>query len=212
MGTNEFTELQLEKDLRRTLQIISSTWGMQNNHYDKASNFIYRMNSLDECLSEIDRTNVNKNYALHRWYNYKTSITCEKIFCEYGAVHEKDRFNHDVDIYIDGIPFDVKLTVYPKALSKNAYDLSTREGKNNMIRWYYNNQSQQNRKQNLNRLYVVCDASSPDENLLMKCNFSLMRKYIKAFMESVKENGLNEIIISDNGKEYNLKSDIIHIY
>lgn len=212
MGINKFTEQQLEKDLIRTFQIISSTWGMQNNHSDKASGFIYRMNSLDKCLSEIRRTKVNKDYALHRWYNYITSTKCEYIFCEYGAVHEKDRFNHDVDIYIDGIPFDVKLTVYPKALSKNAYDLSTREGKDDMIRWYYSHQSQENRKQILNRLYVVCEATSYNESLLMKCNFSLMRKYIKAFMESVKANGLNEITISDNGKEYNLKSDIIYVY
>lgn len=212
MGENTFTELQLEKDLRRTLQIISSSWKRQDNSSDDESNFIYRMNSLEECFSEIQRTKVNKDYALHRWYNYKTSTTCEKIFCEYGAVHEKNRSNHDVDIYIDGIPFDVKLTVYPKSLSKNIYDLSTRVGKDGMIQWYYSNQSQENRKQILNRLYVVCDATSYNESLLMKCNFSLMRKYIKAFMESIKANGLNEITISDNGKEYHLKSDIIHIY
>lgn len=212
MGINKFTEQQLEKDLIRTFQIISSTWGMQNNHSDKASGFIYRMNSLDECLSEIRRTKVNKDYALHRWYNYITSTRCEYIFCEYGAVHDSDKFNHDIDIYIDGIPFDVKLTLYPAKLSSRPYDLSTRKGKDDMIRWYYSHQSQENRKQILNRLYVVCDATSYNESLLMKCNFSLMRKYIKAFMESIKANGLNEITISDNGKEYHLKSDIIHIY
>lgn len=212
MGINKFTEQQLEKDLRRTMEIISPDWKMQNNYYDKTSNFIYRMNSLDECLSEIRRTKVNKDYALHRWYNYITSAKCEYIFCEYGAVHDSDKFNHDIDIYIDGIPFDVKLTLYPAKLSSRPYDLSTREGKDDMIRWYYSHQSQENRKQILNRLYVVCDADTYKECLLMKCNFSLMHKHIKDFMNSVKVHGLNEMIISDNGKEYHLKSDIIRIH
>lgn len=202
---------QLEEDLKKTMEIISASWNMQNNSYDKASNFIYQMKSLNECLSEIERRNVNREYALHRWYNYMTSIQCEYIFCEYGAVHDTNKYNHDVDIYIDDIPFDVKLTVYPAKLSSRPYDLMTREGKNEMIRWYYANQSQQNRKQMLNRLYVVCDASSPYENMVMKSNFDLMRRRIADFMQNVKSNGLNEIVITDCGREYKLMSDIIYL-
>ena len=110
-----------------------------------------------------------------------------------------------------GIPFDVKLTVYPAKLWSRPYDLSTREGKNEMIRWYYANQSQQSRKQMLNRLYVVCDARTPYENMVMKSNFDLMRERISAFMKYVKEHGLNEITITDCGKDYRLKSDIIRL-
>lgn len=202
---------QLEEDLKKTMEIISASWNMQNNSYDRASNFIYQMKSLNECLSEIERRNVNREYALHRWYNYMTSIQCEYIFCEYGAVHDTNKYNHDVDIYIDDIPFDVKLTVYPAKLSSRPYDLTTREGKNEMIRWYYANQSQQNRKQMLNRLYVVCDASSPYENMVMKSNFDLMRRRISDFMQNVKSNGLNEIVITDCGRDYKLMSDIIYL-
>ena len=103
---------QLEKDLQDTMSIISADWKMQNNYYDKASNFIYKVGSLDECLIEIERTGTNKEYALHRWYNYMTSIQCEYIFCEYGAVHEKDKYNHDVDIYIDAAGADAILDYY----------------------------------------------------------------------------------------------------
>lgn len=77
---------RLEKDLKKTMEIISANWKMQNNTYDRATNFIYSMESLEECLKEIERRNVNKEYALHRWYNYMTSVHCEYIFCEYGAV------------------------------------------------------------------------------------------------------------------------------
>ena len=202
---------QLEKDLKETMDIISSNWKMQTNSLDKRTNFIYRINSLEECLLEIERTGVERDYALHRWYNYKTSVYCEYIFCDYGAVHEKDKLNHDVDIYIDGVPFDVKLTLYPAKLSSRPYDLRTRSGKNDMIRWYYANQSQESRKQMLNRLYVVCDAPTPYENMVMKSNFDLMRQRISAYMEYVKSEGFNELIIKDGGSSYKLKSDIIHL-
>lgn len=202
----------LEKDLKKVLGIISYQWNIQNNYFDKKTDFIYKMNSLEECLAEIEKTGVNKNYALHRWYNYMTSICCEYIFCEYGAVHEINPFNRNVDIYINSVPFDVKLTVYLAKLFNKPYDLETRSGKNDMIRWYYANQSQQNRKQLVNRLYVVCDSDTPQGNIAMKSDFELMREKISNYMDQVKKQGLNEIIIKDYNREYCVKSDIVHLY
>lgn len=154
------------------MELIPADWKMQNNQYDKRTNFIYKMKTLSDCLREIERTGVDKNYALHRWYNFKTSEYCEYIFCDYGAVHEKNKYNHDVDIYINGIPFDVKLTVYPAILSNRPYDLTNREGRDDMIRWFYKNQSQESRKQLLNRIYVVCDGSNSKANMKMKSDFN----------------------------------------
>lgn len=202
---------QLENDLIQCLSMINPDWKMQNNYLDRQTNFIYQCNTLDECLNQISIRNVDREYALHRWYNYMTSVACEYIFCDFGAVHDDDIYNHDVDIYIDGIPFDVKLTVYPAKLSDRPYDLKTRQGKNQMIEWYYANQSQQARKQLLNRIYVVCDASSQAESLQMKSDFSLLRQKIKSFMENALLNGVNIIQISDNGYTYNLQSDIVYI-
>lgn len=202
---------KLEEDLKKTMEIISADWKMQSDSFDKKTNFIYRMESLDDCLTEIEKNKVDKNYALHRWYNYMTSVYCEYIFCDYGAVHERDKYNHNVDIYIDNVPFDVKLTVYPAKLSHRPYDLETRTGKDELIRWFYANQSQQSRRQMLNRLYVVCDAPTAYENMMMKSNFKLMRERISAYMKSLKQNGINEIDIVDAGETYRLKSDIIHL-
>jgi hypothetical protein len=193
------------------MELISEKWGMQNDQRDSRTNFIYRMNSLDECLIEIERTGVDKTYALHRWYNYMTSVICENIFCEYGAVHESNVYNHDVDIYVDSVPYDVKLTVYPARLKRGMYDLDTRRGKDDIIRWYYANQSQQSRKQMVNRIYVVCDGPTPYECMVLKSNFDLMRVKIAAFMRDIRVNGLNEIDIIDSGKVFRLKSDIVRI-
>lgn len=140
-----------------------------------------------------------------------TSVACEYLFCEFGAVHDNDVYNHDIDIYINGIPFDVKLTIYPAKLSHRPYDLKTRTGKKEMIKWYYANQSQQARKQMLNRLYVVCDGKDAYECLIMKSDFKLLREKISSFMRYSLNNGINEIDIVDNGIIYHLKSDIIYI-
>lgn len=60
---------QLEKDLKDNMDIISSNWKMQNNSFDRSTNFIYQMKSLEDCMIEIKRTRVDRDYALHRWYN-----------------------------------------------------------------------------------------------------------------------------------------------
>lgn len=201
----------LEKDLKDCLAIIGSDWKMQNNYMDKRTNFIYRCETLESCLENIKLTGVDKHYALHRWYNYMTSIACEYLFCDYGAIHDEDIYNHDVDIYINGVPFDVKVTVYPAKLSNRPYNLKTRDGKNQMIRWYYANQSQQSRKQMFNRLYVVCDGKDSYECLVMKSDFAILREKISAFMNLSLQKGVNQISINDNGVTYSLQSDIIYI-
>lgn len=206
-GTN--MNLQLEQDLRKCADMLDS-WCVQNDKDDKATRFVYKTETLAECLRQIQLRGVSTNYALHRWYNYHTSLYCEQLFCDYGAIHDENCFNHDVDIYINGIPFDVKLTRYPKALSGNtACDLTTREGKDFMIRWMYRNQSQGSRKQMVNRLYVICDGKDKDELLRMKSDFTLLRKVIEEFMKSADSSNLNRITIQDNGTTHTLYSDAV---
>lgn len=203
--------IKLENDLKKCLELISADWVMQNNLDDQKTNYIYKAETLERCLQLINENNGNKDYALHRWYNYMTSVYCEYLFCDYGAIHEKDIYNHDVDIYINEIPFDVKLTIYPAKLKDRPFDLKKRSERNKMIEWYYLNQSQQSRKQLLNRIYVVCDGKDANECLRMKSDFSLLRTKIKNFMEYINCNGFNEVDIIDNNMKYTLKSDIIHV-
>ncbi len=204
-------DARLEADLKRCLGMISTRWPRQNKAMDVKTKFIYDAKYLDDCLQKIEEEGVDKEYTLHRWYNYHTSTYCEYIFCDYGAVHDKNERNFYVDIYIDGIAFDVKLTVYPQELSDKPYDLKTRNGKDDMIRWMYKNQSQGNRKQMDNRLYVVCDGDSAAKNLAMKCDFDTLRKRIKAYMDFIKEHGINKLDITDNGTVHSLYTDLIYI-
>lgn len=203
------TSVQLEKDLARCLSLMEPSWPRQNNRMDRRTKFVYDCDTLEQCLKNIERYGADRNYALHRWYNHKTGIVREYIFCEYGAVHSKDKYDHDVDIYIKGEPFDVKLTVYPARLPGRQYNLRSREGKDGMIRWFYQNQSQQGRKQLTNRLYVVCGGATAREKMRKKSDFHAIRTGIRPFMEDVKIRGVQTIAIPPGG--HKVKSDIIYL-
>lgn len=201
----------LELELQKALKVIGANWRMQNNYNDYKSNFIYRVDTLDEVIKNSKINNIDEKYSIHRWYNFKTSIACENIFVEYGATKEKNYRNKEIDIYINGVPFDVKLTVYPNALASHPYDLKTREGKNNLIKWFYKHQSQQQRKHLANRLFIVCDGKNQYESLCLKSDFEQIRKKIIDFINDCKTNGFNTLKIYDKGIEYVVQSDIIYI-
>ena len=201
----------LELELKKALHYISSDWRMQYNYGDYKSNFIYHVETVDECIELAKKNDVSVEYALHRWYNFKTSTFCEKIFIDLGAKKEQDEKNKEIDLYIDDIPFDIKLTVYPKRLSNHPYDLTTREGKNALIKWLYENQSQQSRKHLKNRLFIVCDGKTQEDSLSLKSDFSKIEVKIKEYMSYQKEYGFNEINIVDRNNTYTVKSDIIYI-
>ncbi len=202
-----------KKELRKALDLISLHWGRQNNCFDKRSNFIYRVETVDECLQEAQKLGIDENYVLHRWYNFHTSTRCEELFVKHGAIKENDPYNHDIDIYIDDIPYDVKLTVYPAKLEKEGifFDLNTRTGKNSLIRWMYDNQSQEGRKHLKNRLFLVCNAESDYEKLALKCEFDIIEEKIRNYFRFLEDFEPNQIVIEDKGKEYDVYSEIISI-
>lgn len=201
----------LENELQKALKYIDANWIMQNNNYDFKSAFIYKTNTVEEVINLSKINNVDYKYCLHRWYNFHTSIQCENIFIEYGAIKEKNYRNKEIDIYINNIPFDVKLTVYPKALSNHPYDLNKKEDKNKLIEWMYLHQSQEQRKHLKNRLFIVCDGNTQYDSLCLKSDFNQIRKKIFNYINEVNKNGFNEITITDNGNKYVVKSDIIYI-
>lgn len=202
---------ELENELKKALKYISADWKMQNNYQDYRSNFIYKVKTVDECVQLAKENNIDISYVLHRWYNFNTSIYCESLFVEYGAVKEKDFRSKEIDIYINNEPFDIKVSVYPKALSNHPYDLKTREGKDAMIKWLYEHQSQQQRKHLKNRLFIVCDGKTQYDNLCLKSDFNQIKNKIKNYIDEVNRIGFNELEIIDDNNVYKVKSDIIYI-
>ena len=179
--------IQTERELKKRLA-YPYKWGRkQNDVFDKLTNFIYRIPSFDEVLKETEKRfskdNEHKNianYALNRWYNFWSAQAVEKIFCSLPnvkpALDEKDRL---VDFSIDGVTFDHKTSIFPKNFP---YPINEAIKKTDeLIRWLYENQSQQQRKHLKNRLFIVL-YSSDEEHWKLKAEISWLKERIEKYM------------------------------
>ncbi len=135
------------------------------------------------------------------------------MFVKYGAQKEKQLYNHDIDIYINEIPYDVKLTVYPAKLKRSGeiLNLHNRDDKNTLIRWMYANQSQEGRKHLKNRMFIVCNGENTYQNLALKSDFDIIETRISGYFHFLENNEPNKLVIQDAGQEYEVYSDIISI-
>ena len=179
---------KIESELKKRL-IYPYKWGRkQNNEFDKLTNFIYRTFFFDDIIKEInsrfkkDKEHQNiSNYALNRWYNFWSAQAVEKIFCSLPnvkpALDNKDRL---VDFTIDGVTFDHKTSVFPKNFP---YQINEAVKKTDeLIKWLYKNQSQQQRKHLKNRLFVVL-YSPNGEHWKLKAEISWLKERIEKYME-----------------------------
>jgi len=202
---------QIEAELKKRLT-YPYKWGRkQNDQFDKLTNFIYRTFLFDDVIKEINRKFKNdqdmkniSNYALNRWYNFWSAQAVERIFCSLPnvkpALDSKDRL---VDFTIDGVTFDHKTSVFPKNFP---YPIKEAVKKTNeLIKWLYKNQSQQQRKHLKNRLFVVL--YSPDgEHWKLKAEISWLRERIEKYMEGFNPNYLLKFQLE---KDHYTLSDVI---
>lgn len=176
-------DIMLE-DLEQAIKAGGTNWSMQNNLLDRKTKFIYDVRDF-KTLQLLCNTTLSKEedrqYAYHRWVNFFSSIYCEQLFCKYGAKKVDNLKDKDKDIYIDDIPYDVKLTVYPITTAIK-YDLETNNGIEGMIRWFYNNQSGEGRKHFKNRIFIVCGGDTQEERIKNKIRFLCLEQAIKKWM------------------------------
>ena len=179
---------EIETELKKRLT-YPYKWGRkQNDHFDKLTNFVYRIQKFDDVINEIenrfkkDKEHGNiSNYALNRWYNFWSAQAVEKIFRSLPNVEPAyDSKNKLVDFTIDGFSFDHKTSIFPKNFP---YQINEAVKKTDeLIKWFYRNQSQQQRKHLKNRLFVVL-YSSDGEHWKLKSEISWLKQRIEKYME-----------------------------
>ena len=197
---------QLEAELQNRWQWHYKWYRKQNDEWDSLSNFIYKTESWEVLISKIKNVahnnNLNKreffNYAANRWYNFWHAVAIEQIFCEFEAVqphsHTKDR---TVDFFINGVPFDHKTSVFPKA-----FNLTLQQAKNNeaaLIQWLYSQQSSQQRQHFKNRLFVVV-YNTKGAHWKLKANITWLKHCISNFMHNFKPEHCSPLTL-DNGAQ-----------
>ena len=190
------------EEIHLALEYMGDKWAFQKDVKDAQTKFIYSAETIDEVREQCAINNVDFKYALHRWYNFNCAKMHEDFFIQNGAVKENNPYHKTIDFYLFETPFDLKTTVFPKAITdKSSYDLNNRIGKNNLIKWMYENQSTEGRYHLENRLFIVCS------DMIKKSDFVQIQNKIKLFIEFSKQYGFNIIEI----KNKNLCSDIIWI-
>jgi hypothetical protein len=194
---------QIEINLKKRLA-YPYKWGRkQNDYFDKLTNFVYKISNFEEVLTEIDKRfkkdtehNNISNYALNRWYNFWSANAVEKIFCSLPnvkpALDKKDRL---VDFAIDGVTFDHKTSVFPKNFPHPIKDAVKKTDE--LIKWLYKNQSQQQRKHLKNRLFIVL-YSSNGEHWKLKAEISWLKERIEKYMEGFNPNNLLKFPLEKN--------------
>lgn len=192
---NAINLLQIENELKKRLT-YPYKWGRkQNDYFDKLTNFVYKIAEFDEIIKEInnrfkkDKEHKNiSNYALNRWYNFWSAQAVEKIFCSLTnvkpALDGKDKL---VDFTIDGVTFDHKTSIFPKNFPFKLDDAIKRTDE--LIKWLYKHQSQQQRKHLKNRLFIVL-YSSDSEHWKLKAEISWLKERIEKYMEGFNPNYL----------------------
>ncbi len=168
-------------------------WGrIQGDRWDAHSRFIYSIRSLDALRQETKRVAAAAGlplsdfarYVIHRWYNYHTHQVALDVFCSHPRVRrEENPRHHTVDFYLDGEPFDLKLTRFPRAYRN---DVATAQAHpDDLARWLYENQSRQGRHHAANRLFVVLHwAGAPERTWELRRDFDLLERQVRAFMDA----------------------------
>lgn len=178
---------QIETELKKRL-VYPYKWGQkQNDNFDKQTNFIYHTFLFEELLKEIEERFKSEkdydlyfNYSINRWYNFWSAYAVESIFCTLPnvkpALDSKDRL---VDFTIDGVSFDHKTSVFPKNFPHKINEAIKRTDE--LIRWLYKHQSQQQRKHLKNRLFIVL-YSKTGEHWKLKSEIMWLKDRIEKYM------------------------------
>lgn len=91
--------------------------GDQTNSLDKylVSHYVKSINSYDDLQSKVQEIGeAAYGYVLSSWYNHWSSILIESVFKSHSCVISTVGQVKGVDFFINGIPFDLKVTHLPK--------------------------------------------------------------------------------------------------
>ena len=207
--------IETESELKKRCK-YSYHWGQkQNDKWDDLTNFIYHTKSFDNLLNETEKAYTlvqNKierqnffNYSANRWYNFNSAMAVEQIICSVPgiqpALNPHDRL---VDFTINGIRFDHKTSVFPEGFKKSIeYAI---ENKKELIKWLYDNQSQQKRKHLDNRLFIVVYAKD-GKHWKLKAEIGWLKDIILNYAKNFNKDNLVRLKLKKNGEE--TLSDII---
>ncbi|MBE7554483.1 MAG: hypothetical protein HS126_25835 [Anaerolineales bacterium] len=170
---------------------VLPAWGRaQGDQWDRLSNFIYRVQTLAgvqrqaQAVAKAARLPVEafEAYAIRRWYNYHTHDQILQMFLAHPDVQpEANQKHHSVDFYLRSLPFDLKISRFPKAYPetlKYAW-----QHRHHLALWQYENQSRQGRYHAGNRLFLILHyRAQPELSWQLRRDFDALERLIQEFL------------------------------
>lgn len=183
------------KRIRRELAKLETLppWGRkQGNQWDRLSNFVYQTETLDEVRQRVkavataEQLNLREfgAYVVRRWYNHHTHDQLLLMFLAHPEVQpEADRKHRTIDFYLRGLPFDLKVSRFPKAYPEDIK--YAWQHRHHLALWQYRHQSQQGRYHTGNRLFVILhDRTQPDLTWQLRRDFETLQTLIDDFLKA----------------------------
>jgi hypothetical protein len=166
-------------------------WGRaQGDQWDRLSNFIYRvktwrgMQSQARAVATAAALPVEafEAYAVRRWFNHHTHDQILAMFLAQPQVQaEPERRHHTIDFYLRGLPFDLKISLFPRAYPESL-DFAQAQP-HHLAHWLYQHQSKQGRYHTGNRLFIILHhLAQPELSWQLRRDFVALERRIGDFV------------------------------
>lgn len=131
------------------------------------TNGIYKIRTYQELERYLETVpDELKNFAIHRWIDFRVSSDCEYLLTSLGFRKEPDIYNKQVDVWLDTIPFDVKVTPIPEDIYEQIQSTDFDDEDKFLACWFYRHQSNcLNEEQEQNRLFITVKKYTDKINL-----------------------------------------------
>ena len=168
-------------------------WGRaQGNHWDALSRFVYRAETLAGVRQQANRAAAANRldmaafeaYAIRRWYNFHThNQILRMILAHPDVTPEQNRKHHTIDFYWRGLPFDLKISRFPRAYPR-PFEFA-RQQPHHLAQWQYQNQSKQGRYHTGNRFFIILHhAAQPERVWQIRRDFRMIYSRLKQFLDA----------------------------
>ncbi len=167
-------------------------WGRaQGDQWDRLSAFVYRVRTLRgvqrQALALARARGLEpeafESYTIRRWFNHHTHDQVLQMFYAHPTIRPAENpQDRTVDFYLRDIPFDLKISLFPRAYPENIF--YAQQHPHHLARWQYENQSREGRYHTGNRLFIILHhLLQPELSWQYRRDFETLAGLVQQFLE-----------------------------
>lgn len=184
------------------LQSFNPTNSINRDIFDKIQN-VDSITKLNEVIEDVAKISTDTVYKMY--FDTQTTRIIEDIFNSHDIVTPTLIDEKGVDFFINKVPLDLKITHIPKGFDRNFK-------KEKLIKNLYEKQGTM-RFCAENRLFLILhDSKQPEmSDKIRITHYQEIKKTINDYLDTFREENLQDIEFVFEKKTYTAKSDIISV-